>query len=358
MSNTVKRSNPIIWLLDPLQSTTERASTSYQYNWSRIAWLLPLGIGVAALVITAVGWATNPQQFYFSYLIGWSFCLSLAIGALFFVLIQHLTGAKWSVVIRRIPEALIWSFPLLAVLGIPILFGMHDLYHWTHHELIDPASASYDPVIAGKAGYLNVPFFIARLAFYFLAWSFLSWRLYTLSVRQDVSGDPTIPAQQRKVSAWGLALTAVTTSFGAFDILMSLDPHWFSTIFGVYFFAGSFMAIMAFMALVAMVLRRAEDVDEGDHVGTLSGSGQIYVRNGSVLGIHSLQPVHAHLVRKYSRGNGFFQAQTRARVGSEQRYFADRTFHHSIFCLDFETGKTNTSGSRLYVRLVARNALV
>jgi len=250
----IRKSNPFIWLLDPLRPTS--ASASYRFEWSQSAWLLPLAVGIAGLTVTAVGWATDASQFYFSYLVGWAFCLSLALGGLFFVLIQHLTKARWSVVIRRIPETLLWSFPLLAVLGIPVLFGMHDLYHWTRLELFDPASPSYDPVLAGKQGYLNSTFFIARLVFYFVVWTIIAYKLYTESIRQDVEGAADIPARQRFTSAWGLAVTAVTVSFAAFDILMSLDPHWFSTIFGVYFFAGSFMSIMAFTAFIAMILQR------------------------------------------------------------------------------------------------------
>ncbi len=256
MSQTVKRSNPLMWVIDPLQSTASHADPVYRFKWSQMAWMLPLAIGIAGLVISAVGWATDSRQFFFSYLIGWSFCLSLALGGYFFVVIQHLTKARWSVVVRRIPEALIWSFPLLAILGIPIVLGMHDLYHWTHHELIDPASELYDPLIAGKASYLNTPFFFARMAFYFVVWIWISFKLYTLSLRQDVDPDPSIPKQQRKISAIGLPLGAITTAFGGMDLLMTLDPHWFSTIFGVYFFAGSFMAIMAVIALVAMILQR------------------------------------------------------------------------------------------------------
>jgi len=251
----LRNSNPLLWLLDPVQATSDRATDAYRFSGSSRSWILPAGIGIAALVITLVSWATDPKQFFISYLIGWSFCLSLSIGALFFVLIQHLTRAYWSVVLRRITESLLWSFPLLVVLGIPVLFGMHDLYHWTHHELYDPASPMYDPILAGKQSYLNTPFFLGRLAFYFIVWTILSHRLYTLSIRQDVDPDPSIPVMQRRTSAWGLAATAETTSFAAFDILMSLDPHWFSTIFGVYFFGGSFLSIMCFTALIAMVLR-------------------------------------------------------------------------------------------------------
>ncbi|PIQ63708.1 MAG: hypothetical protein COV99_01360 [Bacteroidetes bacterium CG12_big_fil_rev_8_21_14_0_65_60_17] len=250
----IRKSNPFVWLLDPLGPTA--ASAPYRFTWSQTAWLLPLAVGIAGLTVSAVGWATNAAQFYFSYLVGWAFCLSLALGGLFFVLIQHLTKARWSVVVRRIPETLLWSFPLLAVLGIPVLFGMHDLYHWTHLDLFDPASPTYDPVLAGKQGYLNSTFFIARLIFYFVVWTIIAYKLYTQSIRQDVEGGADIPAKQRFTSAWGLAVSAVTVSFAAFDILMSLDPHWFSTIFGVYFFAGSFMSIMAFTAIVAMILQK------------------------------------------------------------------------------------------------------
>jgi len=256
MSETVKRSNPLVWLIDPLKSTASQADPAYRFSWSQAAWLLPLAIGIAGLVVSAVGWATDSHQFYFSYLIGWSFCLSIALGAYFFVVIQHLTKARWSVVVRRIPETLMWSFPLLAILSIPVILGMHDLYHWTHADLLDPASPTYDPLIAGKASYLNTPFFLARLAFYFIVWTFISHKLYSLSLRQDVDPDASIPKKLRKYSAIGLALGAISTAFAGMDILMSLDPHWFSTIFGIYFFAGSFMVIMAIMALTGMLLQR------------------------------------------------------------------------------------------------------
>ena len=142
--------------------------------------MVPLLLGVALLVVSAVGWVSDPAQFYFSYLVGWTFCLSLALGSLFFVTIKHVTKAYWVVTVRRIPEVLIWSFPLLIVLFIPVLFGMHDLYHWTHEGIADPASPDYDEVIAGKVAYLNTPFFLIRMVFYFAVWTYISYRLYTL----------------------------------------------------------------------------------------------------------------------------------------------------------------------------------
>ncbi|MBT8399641.1 MAG: hypothetical protein KJO98_04130 [Rhodothermia bacterium] len=256
MSNSVKTNSLSLWILDPLRPTAQYAREAFRPDGKVMAWFIPAGIGVALLVVSGVGWATNAKQFYFSYLVGWAFCLSLALGSLFFVLIHHLTKAKWSIVVRRIPEALIWSFPLLAILTIPILFGMHDLFHWTHHEIYDPASPQYDPILAGKQGYLNTTFFIIRLVVYFTAWTFIAHRLYTVSLRQDVDDDVSAGARMRKVSAVGLVLTAVTTAFASYDILMSLDPHWFSTIFGVYFFAASFLTAHALIALIVITIQR------------------------------------------------------------------------------------------------------
>jgi hypothetical protein len=134
---------------------------------------------------------------------------------------------------------------------------MHDLYHWTHADLLDPSSDTYDALIAWKSGYLNVPFFLARFAVYFFIWTLVSHRLYALSVRQDLDPDPSIPARQRKVSAWGLPLFALTTAFSSYDIIMSADPHWFSTIFGVYIFGGSFLSALALMTFLLVLTQRS-----------------------------------------------------------------------------------------------------
>ena len=220
--------------------------------------MAPLVIGVVLLAISGIGWSQDPTQFYFSYLVGWVFCISIALGSLFFVLAQHLTKARWSVVVRRIPEALMWTFPLLALLGIPFVLGTHDLYHCTHSDVV-----AADPLLSKKTWWLNEPFFYGRVAFYFASWMILTHKLYKLSIKQDVDPDPTIPAQMRKVSAWGLPLFAVTASFAAFDILMSLDPHWFSTIFGVYFFAGGFLSALCVITLVSLAFQKRGDMLQG-----------------------------------------------------------------------------------------------
>ena len=263
MADSVEQNTPFSWLVDPLQSTREAAERAYRYAGDRRSWLVPLLLGAALLVISAVGGWQNPDDFFFAYLTGWSFLLTTALGGGFFLIFHHLTRASWSIAVHRINECLIWAFPLLFVLGLPLLLGMHDLYHWTHAELYDPSSSHYDEILAGKRAYLNFPFWAARLVFYFVVWTIISYRLYTLSVRQDVDPDPDIPAKMRSTSAWGLPLMAVTLAFASYDILMSTDPHWFSTIFGVYFFSGGILTAVSVIALVALLLQRVGGLLKG-----------------------------------------------------------------------------------------------
>jgi hypothetical protein len=257
MANGAPRSSLAAWLVDPLAPTRSGAGENYRFTGPTSAWLAPVGLGAALLILSLVGWAIAPKTFFFSYLVGWTFCLTISLGALYFLFFHHLTKASWHIVVRRIAEHLAWGFPLLAVLGIPLFaFGMHDLYHWTHAELYTPGSAGYDPIIAGKRAYLNTPFFYARLVLYFGAWTYISHRLYTVSVRHDVRTDYDSPIKLRTVSAWGLPVTAITTAFASYDLLMSLAPHWFSTIFGVYFFAGAAFAVFAVLVLAAALLQK------------------------------------------------------------------------------------------------------
>ena len=253
---TLEKSSFPTPLVDPFEPTADRAEGRYRFNLEKRTLLITLGITAFFLVVTFVLAFADPEQFFFSYLIGWFFCLTLTLGALFFVMVHHITRARWPVVVRRIPEALLWSFPLLALLALPLLFGLHDLYHWTHEEVYTPGGEEYDEILAGKQAYLNVPFFLGRLALYFIVWSFIAYKLYSLSLRQDVDPDREIPAKQRKVSAWGIPVFAVTLAFASYDLLMSLDPHWFSTIFGVYIFAGAFSSAIALIALTAILLQR------------------------------------------------------------------------------------------------------
>jgi hypothetical protein len=203
-------------------------------------------IGIAGSLILARAAEHGMDHLLETYLVSFAFFLSLALGALFFVLLQHCTRAGWSVVVRRIAEAMAANVWLMAVLAIPIVLGMDHLYHWT-----DAAAAAHDPLLAGKLGFLNPPFFIVRLIAYFLIWGVMASFLFRTSLAQDESGEPALTIRMERFSAPGMVLFALSLNFAAFDLLMSLDPHWFSTIFGVYYFAA---AVVGFLAVMPKIL--------------------------------------------------------------------------------------------------------
>lgn len=258
MSDPESRSSSLLtWLIDPLRSTSESAPPEFQFTGDRRVWLVPAAIGLVLLAISALGWLVNPEQFYVSYLTGWTFCFTISIGALFFLYFNHLTKAGWNVVVNRINESLLWAFPMLAILFIPILFGMEEIYNWAQPERFIEGHPNYDEIIAGKEAYLNMTFWSIRMVSYFLLLSLLSYKLYATSVKQDVTGDASLVKELRFTSAWGLPLTAVITAFASYDILMSMDAHWYSTIFGVYIFAGGMLAFLALTIITATSLQRS-----------------------------------------------------------------------------------------------------
>ncbi len=257
MSNALTR-----LVFDPVDSDRERIPRRYQFAADSRAGLIAAGAGVVALAAgVAIGVPAGLTHFLFSYLVAWVFCVSIALGALFFIMIQHLTKARWSTTVRRIPEAIVANFPLLALAGLPILFGMHELFHWTHADLYVVGSETYDPILAGKRAYLNVPFFVGRYVFYFAAWSLIARKLYGHSVRNDTAPDPENTIQMRKWSAIGMVTFAITVSFAGFDFLMSADPHWFSTMFGIYFFAGGMLGAVCLTTFIALFLKKQGMVD-------------------------------------------------------------------------------------------------
>ncbi len=209
-----------------------------------------VGLGGAAAVVQ--GSDGGLDHLLATYLVSFTYFLSLSLGALFFVLIQHVTRAGWSVVVRRIAEALAANVVVVALLAIPVVAGMHHLYHWSHAEAV-----AGDAILAGKAPFLNPTFFTIRVVVYFLIWIGLSWFLFRTSTRQDGSRDPLLTLRMERLSAPGLILFALSVNFAAFDLLMSLDPHWFSTIFGVYYFASSVVCFYAFMPLILVFLQRS-----------------------------------------------------------------------------------------------------
>lgn len=211
------------------------------------------GVGIAALVAGAIYGAMMGdgfRRFSFAYLHNFSYFLSLALGALFFVAIQHITKATWSVVVRRIAEVCAATLPVLAFFALPLILLAGSLYAWT-----DTSAATPGSLLAVKLPYLNVPFFAVRLGIYFAVWSYLALRYLRDSLKQDKTGDPAITTSLQRMSAPALVLYGLTITFAAFDLLMSLDYEWFSTIFGVYFFSGSIVGFFALLPVLIFFLQ-------------------------------------------------------------------------------------------------------
>ncbi len=212
---------------------------------------LTVGV-IGSVVAVAIGWS-NPTQFFPSYLLAFVYWFGIGVGALALLMMQHLTGGAWGVMIRRPLEAATRTLPLMAVLFLPLAFGLPFLYPWT-----DTAQVVADPVLRGKMGYLNVPFFLARAAIYFAVWIAMAWLLTGWSRAQDAAGDPRLAERMRKLSGAGLVVWGVTLTFAAVDWLMSLEPHWFSTIFGILVMGGAGLGAMAFAIIVLRALSSRE----------------------------------------------------------------------------------------------------
>lgn len=213
---------------------------------SKIGALL-LGIGV---VIIAVSFVVDKDRAMFNYLMMYMFLLSIGLGSLALVALEYLVGATWSTPFRRVSEFLASVLPLLIILVIPIFFGMHDLYHWTHHEAVE-----HDKILQAKEPYLNLGFFTIRVAATLLIWILFFFLFTKNSQKQDLSGDPALTRRNIILSTVFAPLFMVTITVAAIDFMMSLEPHWYSTIYGVYYFAGSLLASLAAFTLINILLK-------------------------------------------------------------------------------------------------------
>jgi hypothetical protein len=205
-------------------------------------------VGVVGLVAAAAGALINPGQFFHSYLLAYLLWLAAALGGLALTMLQHLSGGGWGVVLRRIFEAAARTLPWMALFFVPLAFGLRDLYPWT-----DTAMVAQDHILKEKALYLNVPFFLVRAAICFAVWIGLALRLTRWSAEQDRTGDAAIATRLRNTSAIGIVLYFITMTFAAIDWAMSLEPHWFSTMYGFLFIIGH--AIMGLSIGIVMARR-------------------------------------------------------------------------------------------------------
>ena len=220
--------------------------------------LIGLVLGVVGLVLNFVIGDSHAQNT--AYLVSFLYFLSFGLGAIFFVITNFLVRSGWNVAIRRIAEAAMLTVPVMALLFIPIVLGMEDIFHWAH-----PGAADHDPILQWKQPYLNTGFFIARAVVYFVLWTLIAVYFHRKSVGQDSDGSESTTRRLQMLGAPAVAVMALSATFAAFDWSMSTDPHWFSTIFGVVFFAGSQVAIFAMLAVVIVALRAG-----GHDKGTMS----------------------------------------------------------------------------------------
>ena len=209
-----------------------------------------LMVGAVFLLPSLLGALLNPSQFFRSYLFAFLFWEGLSVGCLSVLMLHHLTGGMWGLVSRRLLEAGTRMIGVMAVLFVPIALGLGFVYVW-----VDPARAAGDHALSEavlqKRLYLNVPFFVGRAVFYFAVWTGLAQLLSRWSLRLDVEADLVLARRLRTVAAVGLVLMGLTITFSSVDWVMSIDPKWFSSIFGILFMVSQ--ALSAFAAVILIL---------------------------------------------------------------------------------------------------------
>ncbi len=210
-------------------------------------------VGVLALGGTMLVVTHSAEQFFRSYLLAFVFWIGFPLGSMAILMLHHLTGGDWGLPIRRPLEAATRTFPVMLVLFIPLLFGMKKLFPWMRPEVV-----AGDTVLLAKKFYLNPQFFLLRLAIYIAIWLGLSYFLNKWSEEQDRTGDPALAGKLEGMSGPGLILYGLTVTYASIDWVMSLEPHWYSTIFGMIFML---IGVLAAMALAIIVSSRLADFE-------------------------------------------------------------------------------------------------
>lgn len=219
--------------------------------WTKVRNIIVFLFLISA-VATGAGYFADHKQFFHSYLAAFMWGTRILLGALFFLMAGYLAGAAWNVTVRRFSETMASVIPFGIVLFIPVALGIHELYHWSH-----PEAVAADKVLQGKAAWLNPQFFMIRAVIYFAIWTFFAWGIYRNSTTMDKDKNIQHMHSSSRYSAPGMLLVFLATSFAAFDWLMSLDPHWFSTMYGIYIYAGGGLASMCALVLISLAFRRA-----------------------------------------------------------------------------------------------------
>ncbi len=218
---------------------------------------LPFSLNKSGWIIFLVGLLLSVAAFFvdrtrssFNLLIIFMFLMSIGVGSLFLVALEYIGGATWSTPFRRISEFLSYIIILLPLFVIPLFLNMHDVYHWAHHDLVET-----DAVLKSKSSYLNINFFLIRTVVYFAIWFLFLWLITKNSRLQDTTKDQSLTTRNIKLSAVFMPFFAITLTFASIDWMMSLEPHWFSTIYGIYYFSGTVLAALAALTIIVVLLK-------------------------------------------------------------------------------------------------------
>lgn len=215
-------------------------------------------IGLVALLVCIIGALFSPTQFFRSYLLAYTYWLGVALGCLAIVMVYHLTGGAWGLATRRLLESATRTLPLMVLLFLPVAFGTSDLYAWAHPDIV-----ANDVLLQHKAIYLNVPFFLVRAALYFLTWCSLGYYLNKWSLEQDQrAADPQPTRKMQILSGPGLVIYFLAFTFASIDWLMSLEPHWYSTIFGAGLMMGQGINAFALVIITAALFADRQPLAE------------------------------------------------------------------------------------------------
>lgn len=217
---------------------------------------LALIAGVAGLAVCVLGLFISPDSFFRSWLVGWIYWANIALGCLALSLLHHLTHGGWGIIMRRVMEAAARTLPLLLLLFVPVFLGMKELYQWAR-----PEEVQQHALLQAKEAYLNVPFFIVRQILFFAIWAGLAFLVSRMSARQDRGDDPGITRRMQLIAAPGLAAYCLCVTFASVDWMMSLQPEWYSTMYGVYLMGSQGLSALAFLIAFGLWLSRREPLD-------------------------------------------------------------------------------------------------
>lgn len=228
--------------------------------------------GVAGIVLCVLGAFLSPAAFFRAYLYAYLVWLGIPLGAAAILMIHHLTGGRWGAVARRTLEAASRTLPVAALLFLPLLLGIQHLYIWS-----DPEAAAADEGIAYKRGYLNIPFWIIRAILYFALWYALIFLLNRWSEREGRAGDPADRARLAAISGPGLVLYVLSMTAASVDWVMSIDPHWYSTIFGLILVVGQALSAFAVAILILAVLSNQHPLSTTLRPGDFHDLGNLFM---------------------------------------------------------------------------------